>query len=289
MKFLLLAVLLFSITNIFSQDLIVTNNGDIIKSKNVKTSSDSVEYVEFNDSLGISKALPLREVVGVKYENGSVFKTKYSKLNLNKLIIEATRTNKRGLHVEFGNTIGFGGGYYVNQPYSTDDNYYESDIGLMAQSEVNAKFYITNVFGVKSGFGYNYKYYYVSGAYSSNYHANYFIHNAVIPIKFFLTPGNKFGFYVDGGVSFVIPFSAYYNETYTVNNREISRSSDFLREVSPFSLYISGTIGLHATIKEKIIIFGGLTQGIGLYNFNATGFNMGVRIGVSYHLVAQKK
>ena len=290
MKAFILILLFFQFGLLFSQDLIVDCEGDVIESKNIQMNTDSVRYILFTDSLNIEKVLPLQKIAGIKYENGNVFKNKACKLNIDKIITELKRTNKKGLHIGFSNSIGFGQGYYVEQPID-HYNYYYADYGYFGQAVLNVKYYVTNSFGVKVGLGYKFDNYFVSNySYDGHdYKAVYYINSAVLPFRFFISPGNKFGFYAEGGFTLVVPFSAFYHETYYMSNSKIDKYNSFIDKLNPANVAIAGVIGVHATIKKKIIIYAGFAPSIDFMSPGGVTTKTGFKIGVSYHILPVKK
>jgi len=285
MKIIISIIIIFQVGIVYSQDLIVNVNGNIIKAKQVQISKDSITYIEYTDSLNKVKYFPINTVVSVKYANGNMYRNSAITMNVNKLIKNKQRTNKKGLHIGLNNTVGMMTDEYVAQNQDYSDNYYSSTIGYFARASLNLKLYLNNFFGLKQGVGYDFNNYFLG--YNITDRSNsvkYYVQSIVIPTKVFFTPGNKFGFYAEVGIVTKIALTAYYFQT---NNGNIY-SDSFMNKVSPVSVAFEGVLGLHATIKEKIIIFAGFAPSINIFTTNNSSSIIGFKIGASYHILPIK-
>lgn len=61
-----------SFTNVFAQDIIVRTDGELIRSKVVKVSSENIEYNKYDNLNGPIYVLPITEVEKIDFENGTV-------------------------------------------------------------------------------------------------------------------------------------------------------------------------------------------------------------------------
>ncbi len=290
MKRIFIALIIMQVCVAFSQDIIVTKDKELLKVKIKSYGADSiVKYTIFNDTLNQVKTINKADIAGIKFEDGSSFKNSDSKLNINKIVLDKTRIQKKGLHVGISTT---GGGTFDN--YVADNYYidefgnevysYENSAGIFVQTVIDTKYYLNNVFGFNIGVGYN------VNSFSTDFlntTRRYFIHNVEIPLRAFITPGNKFGFYAEWGVDVRVPIAAYYNSTSsTIYGKQTTETVSFLNKLSPITVVGAGMFGFHGTIMENIIIYGGPTMLFSLYSSYSSGSyaNMGLKFGVTYRL-----
>ncbi|WP_310992924.1 hypothetical protein [Aequorivita marina] len=119
MKYYYVLLLFFCISNSFSQDIIITNDGELIQSKVVKITTESVEYNKYNNLNGPLYVLPVDAIERINFENGTVesftandVDEKISIEDLKELIIDSidkhafTKSGKYNYSAEFnGNDI----------------------------------------------------------------------------------------------------------------------------------------------------------------------------------------
>jgi len=298
------SIILFSI-NLFAQDLIATKDSNIIEANINIIKNDTIMYFLHNDSVKKLHSILKTEIIGIKYENGSVFETKDSKISLSRALISYLRINKKGWYIGISiNACSVENGFY-EEPI-IDDNYFAAsfnDDGYSFHNSITGNYFHNNIIGLSFGLGYSYiehniyqnisekptnynpdnKYLYDLPVYSTIEQTN-FIESAVIPIKLTIMPGNIIGVYADFGATFFVPFNAKYYRKYTnlsTGNIEVERKN-FIRDIPLINVVFGASLGLHYQITEKMFFYAAVTanESFGKFNYAL----IGGKIGVSYRI-----
>jgi hypothetical protein len=142
---LLILVVLLNIHWLFSQDIIIPQNGDNIRAKNVQIYKDSITYFDFDIPDGPQKVISIPDIYMIQFENGNSV-TFSSKLNDSKWRLpEFIRPRKD-----------YKGNYYmIGQMLGATDNYMYSLFQIQAR------------FGGKQGLGIHFGYGFISNLFGS--------------------------------------------------------------------------------------------------------------------------
>ena len=123
MRKLITIALVLHFIGLFSQDVIVTKDKELINVNIIYIKSDTIKYVNLDYSLEEIEFIPKDSIYGIKYENGDYYKINNKGLSVRQTIINIKRIKKKGWYIGFNSVIG-AGSIYHKPVYDYGENYY---------------------------------------------------------------------------------------------------------------------------------------------------------------------